>query len=299
MGIGADQIVAIIDLAGKLYADIITSEIPPDAPYIGGLPGSKQFALTDAGYASHYHQLFHTVAALPVIGDAWSESGIRNQLGSLIYDLAMKKATGATMPDLGEMVLAWLLNIDVQFPETRAFVPVIGLSARRRVSIGSVTFEPLDTVKDYFPDMLDRLFFDELFAHRDCISSGSFQAEAQRAVEKLRGATEEALHVLRFVGSLVWHGQPIRHLYIAGHERRRVSYSLCKDVNGGISSISDSAYTPLPFTVDDEFLALADYWGLSFIQELIEKERTTQLEGSFLTAIRWFGEGPTPEFRAR
>lgn len=273
----------------SLYDQIILDDIPEKPTYRGYLDRETEFALDDHGYRDTYIGLLQRVFAIPNISEMWSEDGVQELGHDLIVDLAQVKSQGTPSPDFTQIAQEWLERIHVEFEEFDCYGVVSGLVVSSPLSIGDVTFLPL---ADDIPDlegMLGERFVKDLNSYRDSISHSNVTADWRRASEIHREKTEAALNVLRFIASLIWHDQPIRHVYVEGLEPKRVSDTLVISSEGAVSSVGASEFAPLPIELTDEMLPYAQFHGLSQIQSLLAEPAPTQIERSFLTAIQWFG----------
>lgn len=290
MPILQEQLNKVASIIEDLYNHILLSDIPEDAPYLGYLSREQPFALDHKGYYVSYAELLRFVFALEGIGEAWSEEGIQGKLHELLLSLAALRADEDSSPDFHRITQEWLDGIDIQFKENTCYVPVIGLLVDEPLVIGDVTFHPLESVRDQLQEGIYSSFFSDLHPIRDCIATAQIKAEQRRATEILRVRADQALNILRFIGSLVWHRQPPRHIYIAGQQPKRTSYAIAMGAGGNVAGIGETEYTPLPYKVDQGFLRRANFYGLSFLQSLVRSQSLSSLEQAFLTAVQWYGD---------
>jgi hypothetical protein len=215
-----------------------------------------------------------------------------------LIKLAYIKANSQS-PDFSQITSDWWTKIDVVFPESNCYVPIIGLSVDEPLTVGPVTFWPLESKKQELGNESYFGLFAGLFNDRDCIAQSNAQAEMRRSVEILRTKAESALNILRYIGSLVWHGQPARHIYVAGGQRERSVHTVSIDPGGIATLFTDSTFTPIPFKIDKRIIQLADSYGLHYLQSLVDNNNALPLESCLLTAIQWYGDAtqePSPLF---
>lgn len=284
------KIERLASIVQNLYSHILISGIQADAPYKASLSPEVQFALDEEGFYTWYAELLRAIFTLPGTGDIWSEEGAKQQIHALLVQLAEAKTDAVTSLDFMRITRNWIPRIEVEFSEQHCYVPIIGLSLDKPLTIGKVTFWPFDGKKQELEAQVHSSFFDELHSFHDCIASTIVKAEPRRSTEILRARAEDALNILRYVGALIWHGQPGRHIYVAGHQRRRVSDTVCIDDVGNITQIGDSVFTPVPFRIDDRILEYANFYGLAYLQSLLSQQAVSPIEQSLLIAIHWFGE---------
>jgi len=173
------------------------------------------------------------------------------------------------------------------------FVPIIGLSVENPLSIGLVTFWPLEEKMEELRGMssFQSIFFDNLSVHNSSIASAKIVAEDRKSPEILRALVEESLTILRYLGTLIWWDQPYHHIYTSGREISRVSYTLIRDNEEIVASVGESAYDVSPFKLDEDILGLAEAYGLIYFSSLLTSQDITLLEQSILTALRWYSDG--------
>lgn len=290
MSISDGDFSVLLKIVEGLYQHVLTSNFPPFAPYRAFSIDSQEFALDEEGYSKWYRDLLVALVNLPKIGDVWSEDTLNQMMGGLLSELANERARASTSLNLEPLVRVWLQQIDADFEDSECFVPVVGLTTAKPLTIGEITFEPLNAAIRALPRGIGSQAFGNLSDERDCLAHAKVKAEARRAIEILRVKTGQTLHILRYFGALVWSNQPTRQVYVGGYERKRTSYSLCIDTKGGFHEIGDSTETPIPFSIDDNFLDLANHFGLSHIQSMVGSPSATPLETSLLTAIQWVGD---------
>ena len=279
----------IVSRIQQIYEHIILSEIPDDVPYLAYLTSEKPYALGNAGYYECYQGLLHDIYALP-IAEAWSEEGIQEQIHYLLDELAETKARPYSSPKFHKITMDWLKKLEAPFPESECYMPIIGLGIDEPLSIGKITFWPLETKKKELSGRAYLSLFEGLSASLDCLAYSRIQAEPRRAIALLMERSEYALNILRFLGSLVWHSQPTRHIYIGGQQRSRLMRALSIDPTGLVTHINNSTYTPLPFKLDSHMSHVFEFYGLSYLQTLVQRGAMSPIEGSLLTAIQWYGD---------
>lgn len=124
-----------------------------------------------------------------------------------------------------------------------------------------------------------------------CVASTMIAAEEYKALEILRSRVEEALNVLRYLGAIVWHNQPARHIYLAGFEPARSYYAFSTDDVGKSNWFRESLFYPSPFLVDQIFLGASQGYGLKDYSAWLEAgEAALPLEKQVINAIQWFGD---------
>ncbi len=273
-----------------VYNHLLISDVPKNAPYKAPFNAIQLFGLDETGYYKEYKRLLQAVLAIDVINEKWSVTSLIDQIHELLYDLAKIKFQGNGEINFLEIADDWLRRINIEFPIQECYLPVIGLRVIVPVTIGSVTFYPFENIRQELEGRTISNFFEEISSYRDSFVGGKFRAESRKSSELLRIQTEEALNIFRYIGSLVWHREDPRHIYVAGQEKKRISYSLVVRPDGLLDEIGHSEYSPVPYTVDDEFIQYANFYGFDFIQEITKKENRTQIEQNFLTAIQWYGD---------
>jgi hypothetical protein len=183
-----------------------------------------------------------------------------------------------------------LARIDIEFQEYTCYLVVSGLKIDSPLEINAVTFLPLDTNIPEFEDPYAKNMLEKANAGRDCLSCSQVIAEWERSSELHEQKTEEALNIIRYIASLLWHDQPPRAVNVASRDPKRSAWSLVVSTEGVVGSVSLSKFTVLPITLEQEFLLYANARGLNQIQEMIIKPSPSEIEQSFLTAIQWFGQ---------
>ncbi|MBC8555281.1 MAG: hypothetical protein H8D23_37175 [Candidatus Brocadiales bacterium] len=270
-------------LLAYIFTDIYFSDIQERAPYLSYLSAKNPFALTYKGF-EEYQELIRTVSSLQKISQYWSMQSIKEKVGDLIRQLAIQKDKNTDDLDFKQIGADWLESFDIDFEDQRCYLPVIGLAVDKQLQIGDVTFLPLET--DIYPsdDPIANIS-EKLDSYNSCFVHKTAKAEWIKAAEILRERAEMALNILRFFGSLVWWNHPTRHIYLAGKEPARVSYSLVIGPDERYGRMGHSEYTPISFHIDDEFLNLANHYGLNYVQSIL-KNTPTPLEQDFLTALQ-------------
>lgn len=276
-------------LIADLYDHLLVIDIPDDAQYRGFLDRDKPFALDNHGYRISYIGILNQAFMLPNIGERWSEDGLQKLGHDLLLKLAEYKAR-AFSPDFKIVAAEWLAKVDVEFEQQACYTPVVGMTVESSFQIGDVTFLPLDVDRPELKADLATSFLDEFIPNRDCLSFSTVVAEWRRSAEIHRQRTHKALNVLRFIASLVWYDQPTRHIYVAGRNPKRVSYSIIINQKRMVSQAGASEFSPVPLRVDSEFLTYANFYGFDHIQSLIRSSSLTEIEESFLAAVQWYGE---------
>lgn len=278
-------------LALELYEVLIVGEIPERPSYRGLLSADKQFALDYEGYRRQYGDLYGHLFNFGEIDQHMSEDAIQDEIHALLLEFAEAKYGEPTRARIEQIAEEWINNLlEADYLEQQCYVPVVGLRPHASVTIGDIEFIPLDEAAHQIPGDFVESTLDRLTLHRDCIAKGTVTGEPKRAVELLRSRIEEVLNVLRYVGSLVWHNQPVRHIYIAGREPKRISYAFAVDPKGNTSRIGDAVNTPLPYEIDAEFLQYAQAYGFSYLNDLLSSETRTPLENALFVAIQWYGD---------
>lgn len=273
-----------------IYSHLIISDVPSDAPYKGLFSERMAFGLDENGYYVWYLKFLQSVLASKEIGDKWSVAGIEERTHELLIELANIKYHNVKEVDLNKITSEWLNKIELDFPIIECLLPVIGLQVKLPITIGAVTFLPLESKKQEIEARASSNFFKELSPYSDCLASAKFTAEPRKSTEILRDKTEEALNLLRYIGSLVRPREDPRHIYVAGQEKRRTSYCVVVYPNGLIGETGYSEYSPVPYTIDDEYLQYANFYGFDFFQEIFRKDERTQIQQAFLIAIQWYGD---------
>lgn len=254
--------------------------------YASYLRIDKPFYLDEDGYFVIYQSLKRLIFNIENIGEKWSNQGLEEEIHKLLLELATLKDNNAT-PDFENITLAFGQKIDIEFQEYECVVPVIGLSITSTLQIGDVTFLPLDT-KDRFSNTIFNSRINELRSHADCFSTTKINAEWRRSAELAREKVEKTLNILRFLGSLIWPSEPTRHINISGQELKRVSYTFVIDSEQKFGSVGHSESSVLPFKIDDTFMQYANFFGLSYLQSLINRQGSV-LEEDLFAAIQWYG----------
>lgn len=274
----------------NLYQVILATEISPKEPaYTAFLDNGKPFYLDYQGYRKAYFELIQKTFQQSNVGEMWSEDGILDLGHILLRDLANTKNKDGKSPDFNVLATDWLKNFNLQFEESDCYLVVCGLRIDEPLEIGNVTFLPSTT---QIPDLANEIgstFQKNVNSYRDCFSCSKVTAEWRKASQIHYEKTEKALNVIRFFGSLIWHDQPTRHIYIASQNPKKIRDSLVITKGRGVSSLSSSDITPLPMYFDSEVMPIAKFYGLQKIQSLLKQTDSNEIEKSFLTAIQWFG----------
>ena len=290
MTVTEGQVQTFAEAIADLYGQLLLSDLPEKAAYRGYLDGETPFGLDDHGYRVSYLGLLRDVFQLPSIGEQWSEDGIQELGHQLMLKLAEAKRQGNGSPDFDTITRDWLKRIDVEFEEFDCYTAVAGLSVDEPLAVSEVTFLPLETSLPEFEDSVAESFREDLNSFRNCLSCSKVSGEWRRASEIHRQKTEEALNVLRFIGALVWHDQPTRHIYIASQDPKRVSDSLVVSEEGLVSRVGASEFEPIPFRIDRESIQYAQFYGFDEVQSILRTNNPSELQQAFLTAIQWFGQ---------
>jgi hypothetical protein len=254
--------------------------------YAGYLSIDKPFYLDEDGYFVIYQSLKRAIVSIENIGDKWSNQGLEAEIHKLLLELATLKDNNV-LPDLENITLGFEQKIDIEFQEYECIVPVIGLSITSMLQIGDVTFLPFDA-KDRFSNTISDIQVNSLRPHADCFSTTKVNAEWIRSAELAREKVEKVLNILRFLGSLIWPSGPTRHINILGQELKRVSYTFVIDPQQKFGSVGHSESSVLPFKIDDTFMQYARFFGLSYLQSLINRQGSA-LEEDLFAAIQWYG----------
>ncbi len=288
MSIPAEKLNEIEQIIKELFKHIVFENVSERAPLGGYLSLEEPFAVDYEGFYGPYQSLRRSIVSIEKLGEQWSDEALKEKIFNLLVQLAELKKT-ETSPNYEELTLNWINGIDVEFEEQECYVPVIGLNVLKSLQLGDVRFAPLEELKEKLLSF-DETFFDKLVPGRDSLAITRVTAEWQKSAEVAREKVEETLNILRFIGSLVWWDRPVGHIYVAGKELRRVSYTLVIESKTeqltGI--VGHTLSTPAPFKIDDEFLRFAEFYGLSYIQSLIN-QNVSPIEDDLLAAIQWFG----------
>lgn len=283
----ARDLAPIID---QLFRRLIIRDIPERVSYRGWLSEDRPFALDEEGYGQAYAALLRWVFSVPRFAYAWSEEGIAEKAHGLLLRLAQMRYRDEQAPDVNGLAQEWLAELDVDHPSRECYVPVVGLALSTPLRLGEITFIPLPEARAILAKKVHLSFLEGLQDTRDCIASGSFSAEPRRATDIMRARTEIALNLLRYLGLLVWHNQPTRHMYLSGQQRERVSYAVSIDPSGAVSEIGSSEFTPVPFLLNGEFIQYARFHGLDFFTDLIASSSRSEIEDALLLAANWCGD---------
>ena len=278
-----------ICLFHQLYEQLVVGVAPEDVSYLGYLDSDTPFALNGIAYYQTYAELVRLVFRIEGIGTKWSEKGVTQSLHERLVELAVRKKAGDKEIDFDHLAESWLSDLDVTFEEKDCYVPIRGLSVENELAIGKTVFHPLDKAKQVLEKKLIGGFFENLHPIRDCIATVKVAAEDERATEILRSEVDASLNILRYFGSLVWHSQPHRHINVAGQELHRVSHAVVVPPAGTVTEIGRTEYTPLLFTVDNQFMQYAEFYGFSFVRNLVQAQAVPPLHRSFLLAVQWYG----------
>lgn len=276
-------------LIQKIYAEIVLGRTDERLSYTAYLSKSEPFGLERHTYEGPYRKLLSLVFSMPTAYELWSEDAAEKQLHSILHSLASQKSS-STIPDFTATARTWLERFDTAFETRRTYVAIIGLSLESELNIRDVTFLPLQQANAALTDTLGQTLLKDLHPIRDSVAVVEVAAEDQRATEIARQKVEYGLNVLRYFGSLVWHDQPRRHIYVAGREPKRVSYAVALLPSGAGTLVGHSEFTPLPFTIDQEFLAYAEFYDFSFVLALASNPTPTEIAQSFLLALQWYGD---------
>ncbi|MBI5650566.1 MAG: hypothetical protein HZC40_09005 [Chloroflexi bacterium] len=284
----------IATLISGLFDHILIGDLLRDLPYKSLLSVREPFGLDEQGYYKWYADLFSSVLNRPGVGEKWSEDGIRNKIQELLAQLATAKTQSTQSArfsiDFSEIAESWITNIDVQFGENVCYVPVIGLALVEPLSMGAVTFWPLEAKKRELKDKIRPEFFDRLHPNMCCVASSTIKAEPQKSVEVLNERVDNVLNSLRYISSLIWQDEPAMQMYIAGRDPNRIASAVAINLNGTVSTYNNSFVNPLPFVLNSMNLQIAKSWGLEHLQSILSKRVHSPLEDILLTAIRWFGD---------
>lgn len=277
-------------LIAELYGRLLIKDVPEDAFYVGYLDRETRFGLNENGYRVSYLAIIRQIFALPEIGDKWSYDGLKDLGQKLLLQLAEHKSKALGYPNFETITKEWLAQVDVKFQKHICYLPIAGLSIESPIEIGNVKFLPLDIDLPELKVGINSLQLKKLNSFRSSLSSSSAIGEWKRAAEIHRQRTYNALNVLRYISSLVYHDQPTKHIYVAGRDPSRVSYTITVDEEGKIGQVGASEFTPAPLRVDAEFMKFANFYGFEYILSIINSTSPTEIEESFLTAIQWYGE---------
>lgn len=278
-------------LYGQITLYDIPKNVPEDVPLIGFLSEKQRYSLNEKGY-EYFRELGGLAFSDKRIREGWSEMGIREQLNDLTRRLATIKSQ-SQIPNFDDITQEWIAKIDITFQEYECFTPVIGLTTDKPFTLGSITFYPLELAKariKHSDDPLCKSFFNDLSPERNCLACSKVQTEWLRTHEQMCQKTEIILNILRYLGSLVWWNQPTKHIYLAGKQLKRVSYSFAVDEKNQIARIAGEEFSPYPFKIDEEFLHLGNHYGLSHLQTILLKPDLSDMEQALLTALQWYGD---------
>jgi len=290
MPISDEFINTLSQLITELYDQLLVKNVPEHAFYFGYLDRETKFGLNENGYRVSYLAIIRQIFALPEIGEKWSYDGLKELGHKLLLQLAEHKSKTIEPPSFEIITKEWLAQIDVKFLKHVCYLPIAGLSVESPIEIGNVKFLPLDIDLPELKEELTSLQLKELNSFRNSLSSSSVIGEWRRAAEIHRQQTHTALNILRYISSLVYHDQPTKHIYVAGRDPSRVSYTITVDEEGKIGQVGASEFTPAPLQVDAEFMKFANFYGFEYILSIISSTSPTKIEESFLTAIQWYGE---------
>jgi hypothetical protein len=247
------------------------------------------FGLDDSTYFGAYRDLISLPFSDPAVADQWSVEAIEKQVQYHIRELASSKAN-EMFPDYTRLAKAWIANLSAPIPSRKIYLPIHGLSVMKPFQISNVTLLPLQDILDIKPVTLSEQIVKGMHQETSCIAMTMISAEERRAVEKARLEVEYILNILRYIGSLLWHNQPLRHLYIGGRAPKRTTKALSVVSSKPASLVSLAEYTPLAYTIDDDFHKYAELYDFRFILDLIANPSPPALVRAFLLAIQWYGD---------
>ncbi len=229
-----------------------------------------------------------SIFSIEKLGEQWSDQALKEKIFKLLIQLAEIKRD-VNIPNYEQITLDWIKEIDIEFEEQECYVSVIGLTLLEPLQLGDVKFIPLKD-RSFSFNKIFTSHIDQLIPERDCLAITHVTAEWQKSAEVAREKVEKALNILRFIGALIWWDRPIGHIYVAGKELERVSYTLIVEAKTGqiTGRMGHTESTPAPFKVDKEFLEFAEFYGLSHIQSLIS-QKVSPIEDDLMAAIQWFG----------
>jgi hypothetical protein len=285
-----DNIQQAAGLIAEVYSQIILGETDNRLSYLAYTSDGTPFGIERHTYERQYRAILSLVFSIPATYELWSEDAAENALKRLLAKLATQKVA-QTSPDFLQTARAFLDQFLQAFEARKTYIPINGLSVSKPLTVRDVTFLPLAEAKASLTDTLGQTLVEDLHPIRDSIALVEVSAEDQRATEVARERVEYALNILRYMGSLVWHDQPRRHIYVAGREPKRLSYALAVPPSGIGTLLGRTEFTPLPFSVDDEFLMYAQVYDFPFVLSLASDSTPSELVQSFLLALQWYGDG--------
>jgi hypothetical protein len=288
MTISSNEVTEIKKLIQELFEHIVFENVSARTPLGGYLTIEEPFSINYEGYYGSYQKLMRVIFSIEKLGEQWSDKALEEKIFNLLSQLAKMKKEGAT-PNYEQITLNWTKGIDIEFKEQRCYVPVTGLVIEKPLEIGKVEFISLEN-QPLSSNSIFKSSFDGYSHDRDCLAVTNVTAEWQKAAELARDNVENALNVLRYIGSLIWWDRQVGHIHVAGKELKRVSYTLVIDSNSGdvTGETGHTVSTPAPFRVDQEFFDFSEVYGFKYLQTLSNK-KASGIEDDLLAAIQWFG----------
>lgn len=277
------------DLASHLYDDIYL-DLPPN----GFVHAMNGFYLDKEGYSRSFLEILRILFSIPIVRELWSERSMSNRVDDLLGDLGKIKAESNSRNkgpvDFQRITSDWLSSIPSEFDTNEYFASVNGLIIQSLITIGSVTFWPLKEKLSELGSLGGFNPFSELSEFQSCLASSSIQAEYIRGSEILRERVEEVLNILRYMGALVWHGQPIKHIYLEGEAPKRFSNILSLHADMKFEVIGNALFWPINYEIDKDFLSIAENYRLWELSSWFKEETLSPIRKLLLSAIQWFGD---------
>ena len=284
----ADSTSSISDLILRLYEHIHIGERPANFVWASG-----NFFLDDEGDKSWYYETIRAIFELPGISETWSERAVKDEMHWLLRELVKLKENqheyDPSSIEFSTLATEWLERFQTEFYEQEYYIPVSGLILENPLTIGEVTFWPLEEKLSEI-EKIDKLnTFKNLTSHRNCIANAKIAAEMYKSAEILRVWIEEALNVLRYLGSVIWYNQTAKHIYLAGYEPDRISNVIQVDNLVLTGVIGDSLFSPVPYEIDGFFTATSEGFGINEISNWLQQKTISPQKKLLLNSIQWFG----------
>lgn len=211
----------------------------------------------------------------------------------------------------------WMLSFHADFPQQSFYVPIVNLKLASPLSIGKVTFYPLnhdfkaqlirsydyvvDSTKasDASKEVLKRRAV-ELLEEGDTLAETRFAVDTALGNELCIDYTEQTLNVLRYYGYFLYPPSHRAHIGIRGKISRN-RYGILQLLPEKRSGLAYRRTGPLAaYDLSGQNLDKVRELGLEFLSKLLIHEPNSEFEIALLSAVEWLGRAaqtPQPEVR--
>ena len=241
-----------------------------------------------------------------LVEQVYARNTLETKTRELIATIANRHGRYATKEQTQLAVEDWMLSFHADFPQQSFYVPVVNLKLASPLSIGKVTFHPLNhdftaqlissynhvvdssKASDVSKDVLKQRAV-ELLEGGDTIAEVCLAVDTSLGDELCIDYTERALNMLRYYGYFLYPPSNRAYIGIRGHLSRG-HYGILQLIPERRSGLTSRLTGPLAtYDLSGQNLDKIREWGLEFLSKLLAHEQNGEVETSLLSAVEWLG----------